>query len=49
MVASRASKISEDMRTSMAFLGFEGKASPGRDAPSSDNVVLMGRGMDVSM
>ena len=30
----------------MALFGFEGNASPGRDAPNSDNVVLMGKGMD---
>jgi len=33
----------------MAFLGFEGNASPGREAPNSDNVVLIGKGMDVNV
>jgi hypothetical protein len=33
----------------MAFLGFEGNASPGRDAPNSDSVVLMGKGMVVDV
>jgi hypothetical protein len=26
----------------MAFFGFEGKASPGRDAPNSDSELLTG-------
>jgi len=32
---------------SMATLGFEGIASPGRDAPRRDREVLRGRGMVV--
>ncbi len=42
MDASSTSKVSEDSRTSMAFFGFEGKASPGRDAPNSDSELLTG-------
>jgi len=42
MDASSASRVSEDSRTSMAFFGFEGKASPGRDAPNTDSELLTG-------
>jgi len=42
MDASSTSSVSEDSRTSMAFFGFEGKASPGRDAPNTDSELLTG-------
>jgi len=29
----------------MAFFGFDSRASPGRDAPSSDRVLLTGSGI----
>lgn len=44
-MASRASNVSGESRTTIAFLGLEGRASPILEAPNIDNVEFIGRGI----